>query len=154
VCLRRAPRGERPAWYLIAAGMALIVIDKAFDVHAVAHDLGTWIATTVDPEHQLRGPHASYRDAALASGFLSVCIAVAWWLRRDERVGRAKLLCLGGLALVGALLAVRLMPQLEDHLPDWTTKSIELSAWSLVLAGLWRDRRRAPKVSPLVDGFL
>ncbi|MBL8727775.1 MAG: hypothetical protein JNM25_05050 [Planctomycetes bacterium] len=150
----RAPPDERPGWWLVAGGLLLIVVDKAFDVHAVAHAVGTWIAVAIDPEHQLRGPNAGYRDAALVGGFVVACAAAAWWLRRDARVGTHKLLCLGGLALVGALLAARLMPQLEKHLPDWLTKAIELAAWSLVLAGLWLGGRRAGRPRPLIDGFL
>lgn len=152
---RRTPRDERPGWWLVLAGLSLIVVDKVFDVHAVAHAAGTWIATAVDPEHQLRGPNAVYRNVALIGGFVVASAAVVWWLRRDARVGRGKLLCLGGLLLVGALLALRLMPQLEDHLADWLTKGIELLAWLLVAGGLWRgDRRRAAAARPLVDGFL
>lgn len=152
--LVRTPRGQRPGWWLIAAGLLLIVVDKAFDVHAVAHAIGTSIATSIDPEHQLRGPNAPYRDATLVVGFLVSLGAVAWWLRRDEHIGRSKLLALAGLGLVGALLAARLMPELEDYLPDWITKSIELAAWSLVAAGLWRGRARPATAGRMVDGFL
>lgn len=156
LCTRRAPPGQRPGWWLIAAGLGLIVADKAFDVHAVLHAVGTGIATAVDAEHQLRGPNAPYRDAALALGFALSLGAVAWWLRRDEHIGRAKLSCLAGLALVGALLAMRLMPELERYLPDWITKGIELMAWALVAAGLWQGRVRATTAAKerLVDGFL
>lgn len=152
--LRGAPRDQRQGWWLVAVGLSLIVVDKAFDVHAVLHAVGTWIATGVDPEHQLRGPHAVYRNVVLLFGLVGACVAVAWWLRRDAHVSRAKLLCLGGLLLVGALLAVRLMPQLEEFLPDWLTKAVELSAWSLVMLGLWQGRARAVPTARVVDGFL
>lgn len=154
VRLRAAPRGQRPGWWLIAAGLLLIVLDKAVDVHAILHAAGTWIAVAVDPEHHLRGPHAVHRNVALLLGLVFACGAVAWWLRRDEHVGRAKLFCLVGLLVVGALLAVRLMPQLEEHLPDWLTKAIELGAWSLVLLGLWQGRSRPAPTARVVDGFL
>ncbi len=150
----RAPRGERAGWWLIAAGLVLIVVDKAFDIHAVAHDAGTWIATSIDPEHQLRGPHAVYRDATLLGGFLLACAAVVSWLRRDEHVGRNKVLCLCGLGLVGALLAARLMPQLEPYMLDWVTKPIELLAWCLVLGGTLAGRSSRPRHRPIIDGLV
>jgi len=79
---------------------------------------------------------------------------VVRWLRRDQRIGRGKLLCLAGLGLVGALLAARLMPQLEPVMVDWVTKSVELLAWSLVLAGQWLSRARAARPPQLTDGFV
>jgi len=150
----RTPGAERPAWWLICGGLLLIVVDKAFDVHAIAHAFGTWIASAVDPEHQLRGPHAGYRNAVLVGGLLVACVLVAWWLRRDARVGRDKLSCLAGLVVVGALLAVRLMPQFEELLADWMTKAVELVAWSLVFGGLIVARRRVAAPRGVVDGFL
>lgn len=149
----RTPREQRPGWLLVATGLLLIVLDKAVDVHAVLHAAGRWLAVTIDPEHQLRGPHAVHRNVALLCGLCGGCVAVAWWLRRDAHVGRAKLCCLGGLLLVAALLAARLMPQFEELLPDWLTKGVELAAWLLVLCGLSLAGRR-PRGPGLEDGFV
>lgn len=153
VLLVRAPRGQRWTWGLILTGLALIVADKAFDVHAVAHDIGQWIAIAIDPEFQLRGPHAIWRNLALGGLFLFALWCVGWLLRHDESIGRAKLLCLAGLAVVGALLAARLAPGIEEYLEDWITKFVELAAWMLVLSGelVGLRRKRQPR---FVDGFL
>ncbi len=153
VLVRRAPAGQRRAWGLILAGLCLIVADKAFDVHAIAHDTGQWIALAIDPEFQLRGPHAIWRNMALGALFVGSLWFVTWLIRRDESLGRAQMFCLVGLALVGALLAARLAPGIEQYLADWITKSIELAAWMSVLAGqlIGLRRRKEPRV---VDGFL
>lgn len=149
----RSPRGARIGWLLIAAGLLLIVVDKAFDVHAIAHAFGQWIAIAVDPENQLRGPNAVYRDVALGTIFVAVAGAAAWVLRRDTDVGRDKVLCYVGLCCVGALLALRLAPGIEERLHDYVTKAIELIAWSFVLAGEWTGTRRSlPKRR--ADGFV
>jgi len=151
--LVRAPRGQRWTWSLVLVGLVLIVADKAFDVHAFVHDVGQWIATAIDPEFQLRGPNAIWRNMALGVLFLGALWFVGWLLRHDESVGRAKLLCLAGLAVVGALLAARLAPGLGEYLEDWITKVVELAAWTMVLWGqvLGLRRRRQPR---FVDGFL
>ena len=151
---RRAAPGTRAGWLLIAAGLVLIVVDKAFDVHALAHACGTWVAAALDPEHHLRGPHAFYRYLALGTGFVAALAVVVVWLRRDARVGRGKWLCFAGLLLIGALLAARLAPGLEVFLPDWITKAIELAAWLCVGIGLWRGDGPAAPRRQLVDGFL
>ena len=153
VLLARSPKGARWGWGLVAAGLLAIVADKAFDVHAVAHAVGTWIATSVDPENQLRGPNAIWRHVAFGVLFVAAGGAVVWMLRHDAAVGRAKVLCLAGLVVIGALLGARLSPGLEEHLPDWLTKVIELVAWLLVLAGQWLAVRR-PAPRRIVDGFL
>jgi hypothetical protein len=153
VLLRRAPPGARWAWGLIAAGLALIVIDKAFDLHAVGHAFGRWIATALDPDNQLRGPNAIYRNVALATGLVGAGAIVVVLLRRDSDVGRAKLLCFCGLGVVGALLAARLAPGVEVFLADWLTKAIELCAWVLVSCGEWLGAR-PPRETGVVDGFV
>ncbi len=153
VLVSRAPAGRRATWGLILAGLCLIVADKAFDVHAVAHDIGQWIAIAIDPEFQLRGPHAIWRNITLGVLFVGSLWFVTWLVRHDEAIGRAKLLCLAGLALVGALLAARLAPGVEQYLADWLTKSVELAAWMSVLAGqlIGLRRKKEPRI---VDGFL
>ncbi|MBL9079502.1 MAG: hypothetical protein JNL08_18510 [Planctomycetes bacterium] len=154
---RRAPAPVRPGWLLIAAALLLIVVDKAFDVHALAHAVGAWCAAALDPEHHLRGPNAAYRHVALALGAVGAVGAAAWWLRRDASFGRGKVLCCAGLGLVVALLAARLAPGLEAFLPDWITKAVELAAWLLVVTGLRRgDDGAAPGRPPggVVDGFV
>lgn len=149
----RSPRGARIGWLLIAAGLSLIVVDKAFDVHAIAHSIGQSIAIAVDPENQLRGPNAVYRDVALGALFVAAAAAAAWVLWRDADVGRDKVFCYVGLCCVGALLAARLAPGIEERLHDWVTKAIELTAWSLVCYGEWLGRRRPVPRRP-VDGFV
>jgi hypothetical protein len=151
---RRAAAAARPGWWLIVGGLGAIVLDKAVDVHAVAHAAGAWLATVVDPEHHLRGPNAGYRHVALATGFAVAAAGVAWWIRRHAQVGRAKLLCLAGLGVVGALVTARLAPGLEALLPDLVSKAIELAAWLLVAAGLRCPEHRPPSAGRLVDGFL
>lgn len=151
---RRAEPSTRAGWRLITAGLVLIVVDKAFDVHALAHAVGTWIAATLDPEHHLRGPNAFYRHLALGAGLVAALVVVVVWVRRDQRIGRGKWLCFAGLSLIGALLAARLAPGLEAFLPDWVTKAIEFAAWLCVAIGLWRGDGAAAPRRQLVDGFL
>ena len=149
----RSPTGTRWTWGLIVAGLATIVVDKAFDVHALLHALGTWIATSVDPVHHLRAPNAFHRNAALVVLFVLALVAVVWLLRHDADVGRAKVSCLAGLVVIGALLAARVAPGVSEFLSDWIVKVIELVAWLLVLRGEWLAFRRPPQ-RRLVDGFL
>lgn len=149
----RAARGERWTWGLVAAGLATIVADKMFDVHAVAHACGRWIAIALDPVNQLRGPNEVWRDIALVAGFVAACGVVVWTLRHDARVGRAKVLCLAGLVLVGVLLVARLAPGVAGYLEDWLSKAIELIAWGLVVSGEWIGFCR-PRERRVVDGFV
>lgn len=153
---RKAPAGRRSTWWLVAGGLALIVGDKAFDLYAVFHDFGLWFAMTVDPEHHLRGPHSIYRDGALGVLFVVGFAVLAWLVGRDRPLGRGKLLCAAGLAVVMLLLVLRMAPPLQPYLIDWLTKGIELTAWLLVAAGLWLGGAPPPSQvkRQIVDGFL
>lgn len=148
-----ADPGRRATWWLVAAGLLLIVSDKAWDLYAVFHDFGTWFATTVDPELHLRGEHAKYRDGALGLLFVLALGVLCLVVRRDRPLGRGKLLSLVGLGLVLLLLTLRMAPPLQPYLIDRVTKGMELLAWLLVVTGLWLGDRRAPP-RRLVDGFI
>ncbi|MEO6596453.1 MAG: hypothetical protein ABIP94_17010 [Planctomycetota bacterium] len=151
---RRAAPGARVGWWIVVAGTVVIVLDKIVDLHAYLHALGLSITTAIDPELKLRGAHALYRDVALGVFFLAGVGVLGWLVRRDEQVGRAKLLCYAGFLVVLGLVVVRLVPSVQDHLPDLLLKLIEVVAWSLVVAGecLGWKRPQVARVRP--DGFL
>ncbi|HEX5053477.1 MAG TPA: hypothetical protein VFZ65_16990 [Planctomycetota bacterium] len=154
VLARRSPKGSRAGWWVVVAGVVTIVLDKLFDVYSCLHAIGRGIATAIDPELHLRGAHASYRDAALVVLFAAGSAGLVWLVRRDESIGRAKLLCFAGFVVVLALVLVRLVPTLQEHLPDALTKLIEVVAWSLVVAGEWLALRRPRVAGVRPDGYL
>lgn len=150
---RGASPGSRRVFTLVAACVAVFVADKVWDVYSALHEVGRWLAKTVDPIDQLRGPHAIYRNAALAVAGLGGLLALWWWLRRERRLDRGRWLCVCGIAVVAALVVARLVPGLQERLAGLPLKAAELLAWLLVFAGLLqRERDDAPP--RLRDGFV
>lgn len=142
----RAARGSSPStgrtWWLVAGCCAVISLDKALDLHALAMKGAHWLASVVDPELRNQGARQGLRTGLLLGGAL-VGTAGLWLLaRRGGRPDGAQYLSLAGLALVLLLLATRLTARgrvlVEDPRLAW---AVELTAWGLVLAGTLRARR-------------
>lgn len=150
---RRAEPGSRRVFALVAACVVVFVADKVWDVYSAVHEVGRWVATTLDPVDQLRGPHAVYRNAALAAAGLAGVVALWWWLRRERRLDRSRWLCVLGIGLVAALVVARLVPGLQERLAGLPLKATELLAWLLVVVGLV-TRERDAATPKLRDGFI
>ncbi|MCB9876488.1 MAG: hypothetical protein H6835_02710 [Planctomycetes bacterium] len=150
---RAAAPGSRRVFTLVAVCVTVFVIDKVWDVYSALHGVGRWLATTIDPVDQLRGPHAAYRNAALAAIGLTGLVALWWWLRRERRLDRGRWLCVCGIGVVAALVVARLVPELQERLAGLPLKAAELLAWLLVVAGLLQ-RERGASSPTLRDGFV
>lgn len=146
--------GTRIGWYVLAAATATFALDKVVDMLSVLHSVGRALAVRVDPEHQLRGPNAGYRDAALAALFVAGCLLLWWLLRKDRQLRRGKLWGFAGVVLVFGIVVVRLAPPLQPLVSDHVTKPIEALAWLCVVVGLCigAGPRPAPRIE--ADGFL
>jgi hypothetical protein len=159
VAVQRAvnsPGGARVGWWLVAAATGVFAADKVLDVYGLLYQAGRSVAVAVDPEHQLRGPNAAWRNSALAVLFAVGAFALWWLLRRDEGGGRGKRWCYAGIVIVLGLVVARLVPGLQDLLAGILSKPFEAAAWLCCAIGLAiGNRKRTPPprtVQP--DGFL
>ena len=146
--------GTRIGWWLLAAATATFALDKVVDLLTPMTEFGRALATRIDPEHQLRGPHAIYRDAVLAVGFVVGAVLLWWLLRKDRQLRRGKLWGFAGVLLVFAIVVVRLAPPLQPLVTDYVTKPVEAAAWLCVMLGVVVGAGPPPPPRVQADGFL
>jgi len=137
---RGAPAGARNAWWLLAAGCAVIVLDKSFDFQMPLYQAGKNLVHTLDPELRLRGEHLWIRYVLLSGFFLIGCIGLFFFLRRDRDLSLAKGVSHLGLAMVMAYLGLRLVPRISDRLTESLHFAAQTLCYSVLLGGLWMGR--------------
>lgn len=146
--------GTRIGWSVLAAATTTFALDKIVDILSVMNSVGRALAVRLDPDHQLRGPNAGYRDAALALLFACGCALLWWLLRKDRQLRRGKLWGFAGIVLVFGIVVVRLAPPLQPFVSDYVTKPIEALAWLCVVVGVCIGAGSRPAPSVQADGFL
>lgn len=150
----RTPSGMRRGWWLVLVATFAFAADKLFDLHGVFHELARTLAHALDPEHQLRGPNAIYRNVALSVGFLVAAALLYLWLRREHRPGKGMLICLLSILLVGGIVTSRAMPGLQSESVELLLKIVEGVAWLLMIAGIAIGNPKPAARAQLRDGFL
>ena len=136
----KAPAGGRNAWLLLAAGCALIVLDKAFDMQLPLYQVGKDLVHALDPELRLRGDHLWIRYVLLGGLFVSGCTGVVFFLRWDRELSRAKCVALLGLSMVMGYLGLRLVPRITEQLTEPLRLSVEALCYGVMIAGLYMGR--------------
>jgi hypothetical protein len=144
----RAPRGARNGWLLLAAGCAVIVTDKAFNIQLPLYQACKDVVHALDPELRLRGEHLWIRFVLLGGLFAIGCTGIVFFLRWDRELTRAKGVALLGLAMVMAYLGLRLLPRIHASLTEPQRLAIEGTCLAVVLAGLWMGAAGRPTRCP------
>lgn len=120
-----------------------IAVDKWFDLQSQGYALAKWLRDALDGPVDLHSHREAWRAGALLVALAGLLGAAGWLARTDRRLDRPKLLALTGLLVVGALVLVRLLPNLPWLGDEWFGWSCEGLAALLLLAGL-RGQARAP----------
>lgn len=131
----RQRAGGRFGWFVVALACFVIVLDKTIDLYTSVLHLGREVVSALDPAHHFRGETMSLRLLLLGGLFLAGALGLAWLVRWDRRMGRAKWTSLLGLVLVMALLGLRLLPWFAGAGRGWIGKAFEGVTWLLVMGG-------------------
>lgn len=139
---QRAPRG---LWWLVAAACIVVAIDKAVDLQTRVFEGGKVALGAVLDGLGIGAARRAAKALALAVVTVGAIASLVWFVRRDRAIDRSKLLAVAGLALVLALVGVRILPGmawLADPRAGW---AVEAVACALVACGLRGGFRRCDR---------
>ncbi|MFM1871504.1 MAG: hypothetical protein RL398_926 [Planctomycetota bacterium] len=141
-CAALLRAGARGLWWVVAAGVVTIAVDKLVDLQTRLYQLAKVVRNALDGPIDLHSHREGLKAAALVSVLVAVVIAALWLARRDRDIDRGKLLALGGLLVVGGLVTLRLVPGLGWLADERVSWAFEAVAVALLVAGLAAARRR------------
>lgn len=144
-CAALLRAGARGLWWVVAAGVLAIAVDKLVDLQSRLYQLARMVRNALDGPVDLHTHRDGLKAAALVAVLVLVGCAALWLARRDRDLDRAKLLALAGLLVVGGLVTLRLVPGLgwlADERASWACEAL---AVALLAAGLVAARRRLPQ---------
>jgi hypothetical protein len=133
----RAPPGRRAAWFVVAICCGGICADKVVDLQMILFSDGKSVFKALAEAHPVLQENKRWiKMGLLGFLFLAGVGGTLFLIRRDEDLSPPKWMGLGGLILVMAFVAARLMPGLRGHVASWIGMVSEGVALVLVTIGL------------------
>jgi hypothetical protein len=137
------PRGARGAWIVVAGYCTIVAIDKVVDLQMAAYWTTKWIVDVLTPVADLRQHRTAVR-VVLMVVLTSLGIGgTVWLVRHDRELDRPRMLAIGGLLLVIAMVGARLVPgsPFFDEVLDWIIEGVACACIAAGLALGWRRAR-------------
>jgi hypothetical protein len=136
----RLPRGSRGAWLVVAIYCSVVAADKIVDLQTAVYLTAKWTVGALQPFVELRS-HRNAIRVGLVLVLLSIGIGgTVWLVRRDRALDLPRLLALGGLLLVMAMVGGRLVrgSPFADEVVGWVVEGIGCTGIAVGLVLGWR----------------